>query len=98
MFLANFCCQRHLRQLSACARTFGSVLELANLDLSIFQDAINSAAADVALHPYLPEAVAYLFDITSLEQREMEAFGRWYHEIIEHAVFGTEDDPIIINE
>jgi hypothetical protein len=42
--------------------------------------------------------VAYLFDMTSLHQREMEGFGRWYHDMLEMAVFGTEDDPIIIDE
>jgi hypothetical protein len=93
-----FSFQRHLRQLSACARTFGAVLELADIDLSIFQDAVTVAIGDPALHPFLPEAVAYLFDMTSLQQREMEGFGHWYHETVEHAVFGTEDDPIIIEE
>jgi hypothetical protein len=73
-------------------------LELADIDLSIFQDAVTVAIRDPALHPFLPEAVAYLFDMTSLQQREMEGFGHWYHDMVEHAVFGTEDDPIIIEE
>ena len=90
--------QRHLRQLSACARTFGAVLELADLDLSIFQEAVAVATVAPALHPDLPNAVAYLFDMTSIQQREMEGFGRWYHEMLDMAVFGTEDDPIIVEE
>jgi len=73
-------------------------LELADLDLSIFQDAVTAASIAPPLHQCLPEAVAYLLDMTSINQREMEGFGRWYHEMLEFAVFGTEDDPIIIEE
>jgi hypothetical protein len=74
------------------------VLELADLDLSIFQDAVTAVSIAPPLHQYLPEAVAYLLDMTTVQQREMEGFGRWYHEMHELAVFGTEEDPIIIEE
>ena len=84
--------------MSSCARTFGAVLEFSDLDLSIFQEAVSVSSHDPALHPFLPNAVAYLLDMSSLAQREMEGFGRWYHEMIDMAVFGTEDDPIFIEE
>lgn len=84
--------------MSECARTFGAVLELADLDLSIFQDAVSVATGDPVLQQFLPNAVAYLFDMTSIQQREKEGFGRWYHEMLDMAVFGTEDDPIMIEE
>ena len=90
--------QKHLRLLSECARTFGAVLELAELDLSIFKDAITTISFAPPLQQLIPEAVAYLLDMTSVQQREMEGFGRWYHDMHELAVFGTEDEPIIIAE
>ena len=84
--------------MSLCARTFGAVLQLAGLDLSIFQDAVSITTHTPKLHQFLPNAVAYLFDMTTDEHKEMESYCHWYHEIIEYAVFGTEDDPIIIDE
>jgi hypothetical protein len=36
--------------------------------------------------------------MTSIQQREMEGFGRWYHAMLDMAVFETEDDPIIVEE
>ena len=50
------------------------------------------------LHQYLPDDVAYLCDLTLACQREWEGFGLWYHDMLEHTVFGTEDDLIIIDE
>ena len=90
--------QRHLRQLSSFARTFGAILELANLDLSIFQEAVSTAIAAPELHEYLPDAVGYLCDMTTLQQRDWEGFARWYHDMLELAVFGTEDNPIFVEE
>ena len=84
--------------MSLCARTFGAVFQLAGLNLSIFQDAVSIATHAPELHQFLPNAVAYLFDMTADEHKEMEGYRRWYHEMIEYAVFGTEDDPIIIDE
>jgi hypothetical protein len=84
--------------LSLCARTFGAVLELADLNLSIFQDTVSIGSNAPELHPYLPNAVVYLLDMSSQAQRDMEGFGRWYHEMLDLVVFGTEDDPIFIDE
>ena len=76
IFFLIFHCQRHLRQLSLCARTFGEILELADIDLSIFQEAVTAGSTSHELHQLLPNAVAYLFDLTTITQREMEGFGR----------------------
>ena len=56
------------------------------------------ASRNADLQQCLPNAVAFLLDLSSLEQREMEVFGRWYHDMINLAVFWMEDDPIIIDE
>ena len=81
-----------------CARTFGEILELADIDLSIFQEAVTAGSTSHELRQLLPNAVAYLFDMTTITQREMEGFGRWYHDMMDLAVFGMEDDPIIIED
>ena len=67
-------------------------------DLSIFQDAVTKASRNADLQQFLPNAVAFLLDLSSMEQREMEVFAGWYHDMMDLAVFGTEDDPIIIDE
>jgi hypothetical protein len=90
--------QRHLHQIAVCARAFGTVLELADIDLSIFQDAVSTGATSAALHQYIPNAVAYLCETMSSGQREWTGFERWYLEMMDHGVFGTEDDPIVIAE
>ena len=84
--------------MSDCARTFGEILQLSDLDLSIFQDAVTKASRNADLQQFLPNAVAFLLDLSSMEQREMEVFAGWYHDMMDLAVFGTEDDPIIIDE
>ena len=84
--------------MSECTRNFGETLQLADLDLSTFQDAVTKVSRNADLQQYLPNAVAFLLDLLLLEQREMEVFGCWYHDMIDLAVFGTEDDPIIIDE
>lgn len=56
------------------------------------------AATSLVTHPYVPDAVAYLLDMTSVDQRDMEGFGKWYHDMLELAVFGTEEEPIILDE
>ena len=81
-----------------CARTFGAVLELANIDLSIFQDAVSMGSTSVAIHQLIPDAVAYLCKMMSEEQKEWTGFEHWYLDMMEYVVFGTEDDPIIIGE
>ena len=73
-------------------------MELADIDLSIFQEAVSAGATSAAIHQYLPNAVSYLCKMMSPGQKEWTGFDRWYLEMMDFAVFGTEEDPIVINE
>jgi hypothetical protein len=81
-----------------CARSFGAVLELPDIDVSIFQDAVSSGTTAPILHLAIPNAVAHLSDMMTEEQRNWRGFERWYRVMMDFVVFGTEEEPIEVEE
>ena len=96
--LNNLWQQKHLQQLKTCSRNFEIVLELTDIDLSIFQDAIAIGTITSAFHLVLPHAVAHLTDMLTERQRDMEGFERWYRRIMDFIVFETSEEPILIED
>ena len=90
--------QKYLHNLSQCARSFGVLLEFSDLDLSVIQEAISTGAEYAALYQYLAHAIAYTCEMMDDRQREWLGFDRWYGEMMEYAVFGSVEDPIIIDD
>jgi hypothetical protein len=87
-----------LLQLAICARSFGVVLDLKDLDLSIFQDAIITATSSDMLQEYSPDAVAYLSEMMSPEQKDWRGFELWHRTMMDYAVFGSEENPINVDK
>jgi len=89
--------QKYLRNLAECTRSFGVVLDLNNLDISVVQESVTMGTEYPALHKYLADAVAYMCEMMSDHQRDWLGFDRWYQEIMEYAMFGTPKRPIVID-
>jgi hypothetical protein len=68
------------------------------LDLSVFQEAVCAEAEFPFLHHHLPEAVGYVSELSTSEQRDRLGFKRWYRELMELAVFGDAEGPIVIQD
>jgi hypothetical protein len=90
--------QRYLHQLKTCARSFGAVLELRNLDLSILQEAVTVGTTANELHILVPDAVAHTCELMTDTQKEWQGFDRWYRAMIDFVVFVTEENPIDVEE
>jgi hypothetical protein len=71
---------------------------LSNLDLSILQDAIMVGTTANELHILVPDAVAHITEITSEEQKEWRGFERWNRVMMDFAIFGSEENPINVEE
>ena len=89
-------------QLSKCARSFGEILTLGNLELSMYQDAITRASSFDLLKTFIPDSVAYLAEMMTEEQRSWEGFDHWYRTMMDYAVdftvFGSESNPINLDK
>ena len=68
-------------------------MELNNIDLSIFQNAIVIGTTAPVLCLVLPNAVAHLIDMLTDHLRDMGAFKRWYCRIMDFIVFETPEEP-----
>ena len=89
-------------QLSKCARSFGEILTLGNLELSMYQDAITRASSFDPLKTMIPDSVAYLAEMMTEEQRSWDGFDRWYRTMMDCAVdftvFGSETNSIDLDK
>lgn len=82
----------------SCARSFGAVLELTDLELCLFQEAITIGTASKELHEYISDAVAYLSGLMTTEQREWRGYDRWLRVMMDFAIFGSEENPIEVED
>lgn len=82
----------------SCARTFGVAVQLSNLEVCLFQEAITIATASKELHEFIPDAVAYLSGLMTSGQKDWRGFDRWHRVMMDFAVFGSEDNPIEVEE
>ena len=80
--------------LMTCARSFGAVLEINDLDLSVYQEALTVRTTDPSLEGFVADAVAHLCEMMTETQREWKGFERWYKIMMEFAVFGSSENPI----
>jgi hypothetical protein len=61
----------------------------------MFQEAISTASSSGLLQPLIPNAVAYLSNLIKDEQSRWEGFEQWNHTMMDFAVFGSEENPIV---
>jgi hypothetical protein len=80
-----------------CAKSFGAVLELADLDLSICQEAATIATTAPELEIFVPEIVAHICELMSDYQKEWRGFDRWYRIMMDYAVLGSEENPVPVD-
>ena len=95
---AQYSSQRHLLQLSRFARSFGEILTLGNLELSMYQDAVTRASSFDILKAMIPDSVAYLAEMMTEEQHAWEGFDRWYCTMMDYAVFGSKTNLIELDK
>ncbi|KAF8810508.1 hypothetical protein BYT27DRAFT_7207259 [Phlegmacium glaucopus] len=89
---------RFSRGLAQCARSFGVPTELPDLDISVIQEAINTAGEHFRLHKYIVDALAFSCELMDDRQLNWFGFDRWYAELMEIAIFGTAEDPIVVED
>jgi hypothetical protein len=87
-----------LNQIAICARAFGAVLKLSNLDVSLFQEASTVGTTARDLEALVPEVVAHLCELMSDDQKQWHGFDRWYRVMMDVIVFGDEENPIEVEE
>ena len=83
-----------MHQLKTCARTFGEILYLTNLDLSILQNGVMIGTSVTEVHKYISEAVAHINELMTEEQKNWREFDNWLRAMMDFAVFGSEENPI----
>ncbi|KAF8800908.1 hypothetical protein BYT27DRAFT_7262468 [Phlegmacium glaucopus] len=84
--------------LAQCANSFGVSVGLPDLDLSVIQEAINTASGHLCLHKYIVNVLAFSCELMDDRQRGWFGFDHWYTELMEIAVFGTAEAPIMIED
>jgi len=98
IFFCNIDFQNYFHCLRSSAALFEVNLTLSDFDLSIIQEAIGTTRTHLGLHKYLDESIAYMCEMMDDHQREWLGFGRWYADLMEAAVFGSADEPILVED
>ena len=80
-----------------CARGFGAVLVITDLDLSTYQEALSVGTTHPELEGFVPEGVAHLCEMMTETQRGWKGFERWYTTMMEIAVFGSKENPLEVD-
>lgn len=81
-----------------CAKPFGTILEISDLKMSVYQDAASVGSTAECLQQFVPGAVAHVAGMMTDQQRDWRGFDEWYCRMMEMAVFGDENDPILVEE
>ena len=87
-----------MHQIAICGRSFGAVLKFSDNDVSLFQDATSIGTTSPELDLLVPEVVAHLYKLMSNVQKEWCGCDNWYRTMMDFIVFGTEENPIEVEE
>jgi hypothetical protein len=68
------------------------------MDISLFQEAATVGTTAPELELLVPELMAHLCELMTDTQREWRGFDCWYRVMMDFAVFGSEENPIEVEE
>ena len=77
---------------------FDATLEFSDFEMSVFQEALTTGSTSPELHRHIFPAVAFLSEMMTERQRKWRGFDRWYRVMMDYAVFGSEENPIEVEE
>jgi hypothetical protein len=79
-----------------CTKEFELDVAVTDADLSLMQECVALSTEHPGLSRLWTDAIAYVCALMNARQRNWFAFDRMYSKAVETAVFGTEDDPVVV--